>query len=169
MEPHIFEIQEDKVKIRGIFLGMSIETANQVLSEQDFVLEQEYSSSMVFSGYIEGFGACNLKISGSDRVCMIVVTSKQRVDEKEALAVFKQLKSELPGDPGFDWNDFGLTQRPHEIDHFWDLSEGFITIQWDGFNVHNFVTKKNDGVDYLSLALKWPTVKDESYWRSEVD
>ena len=89
MEPHIFEIQEDKVKIRGIFLGMSIETANQVLSEQEFVLEQEYSSSMVFSGYIEGFGACNLKISGSDRVCMIVVTSKRRVDEKEALAFLR--------------------------------------------------------------------------------
>ena len=169
MKPPIFEIQEDKVKIRGIFLGMSIETAKQVLSEQEFVLEQEYSSSVVFSGHIEGFGASNIVIAGSDSVCKIVVTSKRRVDEKEALAVFEQLKSELPGDPSFDWNDFGVMQRPHEIDHFWDLSEGFIMIQCDGFNVHNFVTKKNDGIDYLSLSLSWPVVKDESYWRSEVD
>ena len=113
MKPSIFEIQEDKVKIRGIFLGMSIETAKQVLSEQEFVLEQEYS--------------------------------------------------------GFDYNGYGITPKPHEIDHFWDLNEGLLKIQWDGFNVHNFVTKKNDGIDYLSLSLSWPVVKDESYWRSEVD
>jgi hypothetical protein len=51
----------------------------------------------------------------------------------------------------------------------WDLSEGLVTIKWDGFNVDGFSFKDNDGIDHIVFGISGPVVKDEEYWRSEVD
>ena len=61
--------------------------------------------------------------------------------------------------------------RSHRARHpvTWDLSEGLVTIKWDGFNVDGFSFKDNDGIDHIVFGISGPVVKDEEYWRSEVD
>ena len=48
-------------------------------------------------------------------------------------------------------------------------NEGVVKIQWDGFNVQGYSFKNSDGLDHIVFSIGGPIVKDEEYWRSEVD
>lgn len=160
-DQHIFNLEDGHIKIKGIYIGLSIERAQQLLLEQGFDSD--------FKGHIKGLGICRINIRGNKDVGSIVVVTERKFTEEETLVIFDQVSADFSTKPGFDYNDFGITPKPHEIDHFWDLSEGFVTIKWDGFNVDGFSFKENDGTDHIVFSISGPVVKDEEYWRSEVD
>lgn len=122
---HIFTLKDGRVKIKGIFIGLPIEEATQVLLEQGFTIDANNSTPYVFKGYIAELGICRLWIrEGTNSVGMIVIRTERECTEEEALDAFDQLKNDLHAEPGFDYNGFGIAPKPHEIDHFWDLDEG---------------------------------------------
>ena len=166
----IFTIEDGHVKIKGIYIGLPIGESKQVLSEQGFSMDTSDSTIMVFTAEIEGLGTCSISIRGGNgKVGSIVVSTARQCTEEEALAVFEQVKADMPVEPGFDYNGYGTAPKPHEIDHFWDLNEGLLKIQWDGFNIHGSSFKNNEGLDHILFWLQGQIVKDEEYWRSEVD
>lgn len=160
-DQHIFKLEEGCVKIKGVYIGLPIEKAIQMLLNQGF--------SNDFKGNIEGLGVCKLTFRGSEYVDYIVVSTERKFTEEETLVIMDQVSTDFSAKPGFDYNDFGITPKPHEINHFWDLSEGLVTIKWDGFNVDGFSSKDNNGMDHIVFSISGPVVKDEEYWRSEVD
>ena len=160
-DQHIFNLEDGHVKIKGVYIGLPIERAQQMLLDQGFDSD--------FKGNIEGLGICRITFRGNKDVGYIVVSTERRYTEEEALAVFNQVTTDFSARPGFDYNGFGIAPKPHEINHFWDLSEGLVTIKWDGFNVDGFSFKDNDGMDHIAFSISGPVVKDEEYWRSEVD
>ena len=167
---HIFTLIDGRVKIKGIFVGLPIDEATQVLLEQGFTIDDKNSTPYIFKGNIAELGICSLRIrEGINNVGMIVIRTERECTEEEALDAFEQLKKDLHAEPGFDYNGFGIASKPHEIDHFWDLDEGLIRMQWDGFNTRESSFRNDDGLDYISLCVEGPIIKDEAYWRSEVD
>lgn len=160
-EQHIFKLEDGRVKIKGLYIDLPIEKTKQLL------FSWEHGNN--FKGYIGGLGTCKLTISGSKNVDYIIITTERKFTEEETLAIMDQVSTDFSAKPGFDYNDYGVVPKPHEIDYFWDISEGFVTIRWDGFNVGLFSSKKNDGLDYIEFCIRRPVVKDEAYWRSEVD
>ena len=166
---HIFTVEDGRVKMKGIYIGLPSEKLTQVLLEQGFTVADDDSSPRVFKGNIGELGFCRLKISGADKVGMIIISTERECTEKEARAVIEQVKNDLHAEPGFDYNGFGIAPKPHEIDHFWDLDEGLIKIEWDGYNTHGYSFRNDDGLDHITLRLMGPVAKDEAYWRSEVD
>ena len=167
---HIFTLEDGVVKINGIYVGLPIRSSMQMLSEQGFTLADDNPALGVFKGSIAGLGVSSLRIrKASEKVGSILVCTERECTEEEARAVFEQVKSDLHQEPGFDYNGYGVAPKPHEIDHFWDLNEGLVKMQWDGFHSHGFSYKNDDGRDRISISLQGPVVKDEEYWRSEVD
>ena len=160
-EQPIFKIEDGHVKIKGLYIGLPTEKATQILSGLGF--------GHYHRGMIEGLGICRLTIRGSRNVDNIVIATESRFTEHQTLAVMKQVSADLSADPGFDYNGYGIAPKPHEIDHFWDIKEGLVTIRWDGFNVQGYSSKNNDGLDHIVFSISRPVVKDEEYWRSEVD
>ena len=160
-DQHIFKLEEGCVKIKGVYIGLPIEKAIQMLLNLGF--------SNDFKGNIEGLGVCKLTFRGSENVGYIVVSTERKFTEEETLVIMDQVSTDFSAKPGFDYNDYGITPKPHEINHFWDLSEGVVTIKWDGFNVDGFSSKDNNGMDHIVFGISGPVVKDEDYWRSEVD
>ena len=161
----IFTLENGHVKIMGIYVGLPLEEAKRVLSEQDFT---EVSDD-VAKVFIEGLGMCVLKFWGTDLIGSIIITTERKYGEDEMKIILGQVKKELRAEPHFDYNGYGLVRKPHEIDDYWDLDEGLVEIQWAGFNVHGFISRNDDGTDSITFRLKGPIVKDEEYWRSEVD
>jgi hypothetical protein len=152
-DQHIFNLEDGHIKIKGIYIGLSIERAQQLLLEQGFDSD--------FKGHIKGLGICRINIRGNKDVGSIVVVTERKFTEEETLVIFNQVSADFSTKPGFDYNDFGIAPKPHEINHFWDLSEGLVTIKWDGFNVDGFSSKDNDGMDHVVFSISGPVVKDE--------
>lgn len=161
----IFTLENGHVKILGTYVGLPLEEAKRVLSEQDFI---EVSDD-VAKGFIEGLGMCVLKFCGTDLIGSIIITTERKYGEDEMMTILGQVNKELRAEPHFDYNGYGVVRKPHEIDDYWDLDEGMVEIQWDGFNVHDFISRNNDGTDNIVFRLNGPIFKDEEYWRSEVD
>ena len=167
---HIFTVEDGRVKIKGIYVGLPIEQLMPVLLEQGFTIADNNSRPREFEGNIEGLGNCSLTIrEGKDSVGSIGIRTKCKCTEEEVRAVIEQVNDDLHAMPGFDYNGFGIAPKPHEIDHFWDTTEGLLKIMWDGFNTHGFSSKNDDGLDHITIWVQGPVVKDEEYWRSEVD
>ena len=160
-DQHIFNLEDGYVKIKGVYIGLPIERAQQMLLDQGFNSD--------FKGNIEGLGICRITIRGNKDVGRIVVFTERKFTEEETLDIINQVSTDFSTKLGFDYNDFGIAPKPHEINHFWDLSEGLVTIKWDGFNVDGFSFKDSDGKDNIVFSISGPVVKDEEYWRSEVD
>lgn len=167
---HIFTVDGGRVMTKGIYPGLPLEKLTQVLLEQGFTIVDDNSSPSIFKGNIEGLGICSLRISGANnKVGTIDIRTERECTEEEARAVIEQVKNDLHAEPGFDYNGYGVAPKPHEIDYFWDLDEGVVKINWDGYNTHGFSNRDAGGLDHISFRLMGPIVKDEEYWRSEVD
>lgn len=163
---HIFTVEDGRVKMKGICIGLPSEKLTQVVLEQGFTVADDDSSPRVFKGNIGELGFCRLKISGADKVGMTIISTERECTEEEARAVIEQVKNDLHAEPSFDYNGLGIAPKPHEIDHFWDLNEGLIKIEWDGYNTHGYSFRNDDGLDHITLRLMGPVAKDEAYWRS---
>lgn len=172
----IFTIGDGIVKIKDIYVGLPVESAKKILYEQGFVIMAEQTDRvalkdikcLVLKGNIETLGVCKLTIWGDNSIGRIDIKTEKKYSEEEMMEIFNQVKEELPDWPRYDYNGFGVSPKVHEINHFWDFEEGFITIKWDGGNVNMFSHNK-DGKDNISFEIMRPIVKDEAYWRSEVD
>ena len=152
---HIFTVEDGRLKVKGIYVGLPIEELTQTLLEQGFTVADNDSSATVYGGSIEGLGICFFSIrEANNKVASIIIRTVRKCTDDEALAVFEQVKSDLHKEPGFDYNGYGITPKPHEIDHFWDLNEGLLKIQWDGFNTHGFSFRDNDGLDIFIYFCK---------------
>lgn len=169
-EQHIFTSCDGHVAVSGVYVGLPFGRAKQVLLGRGFTIDDGNSSPTVLHGDIGALGTCSLKIwESNNKVVRIAVSTQRQVTEQEALAAIGQVAADLKAGPQFDYNGYGVAPKPHEINHFWDLSGGLIKVVWDGFNVHGFSSRNGDGLDHLSFSLQGPVVKDEAYWRSEVD
>lgn len=164
----IFTIRNGRVNVQGIYVGLPVESAKKLLLEQDFTIDKEDVEGINLNGYFNQLGVCKLRIWGNRFVGRIIVTTEKKYTEEEMMEVFEQVKVELPGEPGYDYNGFGVSPKAHEMNYFWDLEEGIVKILWDGYNVNMFSHNK-DGIDKISFDIMGPIVKDEAYWRSEVD
>lgn len=164
----IFTLTNGRVNVKGIYVGLPIESARKMLLEQSFTIKEEDTERLDLKGNIDPLGVCHLRIWGNNSIGRIVITTEKKYTEEEMMAIFEQVKEELPGSPRYDYNGFGVSPKPHEINFFWDLEEGVVTIVWDGYNVNMF-SHNNDGIDKISFEMMGPIVKDEAYWRSEVD
>ncbi len=163
---HIFTIEDGVIKVKGIYAGIPFEKSVQILLEQGFTM----ASSSEFKGDIEGLGICSLRFRVIDsKITSIMICTERECTEEMVLNVFEHVSNDLHASPRYDYNGYGVVPKRHEIDHFWDLNEGFLTIEWDGFNTHIFSFRKGDGLDPIRFCLRGPVVKDEAYWRSEVD
>ena len=167
-KPQIFTLSNGRVHVKDIYVGQPVESAKKILLEQNFTIEEESAEIIFFKGYLNPLGLCDLKIWGNNTVGRIYFYTKKKFTEEEMMEVFEQLKVELHGEPGYDYNGYGVSPKPHEVDHFWDLDEGLVSIRWDGYNVGMF-SHNLDGADKINLEVLGPVVKDEVYWRSEVD
>ena len=49
---HIFTLKDGRVKIKGIFIGLPIEEATQMLLEQGFTIDNGNSTPIVYKGDI---------------------------------------------------------------------------------------------------------------------
>ncbi len=167
-KPQIFTLSNGRVHVKDIYVGQPLESAKKILLEQNFTVDRETAEIIYFKGYLDSLGLCNLKMWGNNTVEAIYISTEKRFTEEEMMEVFEQLKVELHGEPGYDYNGYGVSPKPHEVHHFWDLNEGLVWIRWDGYNVSMF-SHNQDGADKMNLEVLGPVVKDEVYWRSEVD
>ena len=99
-DQHIFKLEEGCVKIKGVYIGLPIEKAIQMLLNLGF--------SNDFKGNIEGLGVCKLTFRGSENVGYIVVSTERKFTEEETLVIMDQVSTDFSAKPGFDYNDFGL-------------------------------------------------------------
>ncbi len=169
-KPQIFTLTNGRVHVKDIYVEQPVESAKKILLEHTFTMDSESGNIIEFKGYLGSLGLCKLKIWTKDynTVGGIYISTEKRFTEEEMMEVFEQLKVELHGEPGYDYNGYGVSPKPHEVDHFWDLDEGLVSIRWDGYNVSMF-SHNQDGADKINLEVLGPVVKDEVYWRSEVD
>ena len=124
-------------------------------------------------GDVVGLGPCTLKVYRTGNALgLVIIITERKYREEEMMQVFDQMKEDLPGDPLYDDGCSGVPPTRGQIRHFWDLDEGHVTIEWDGYS------RAEDGgpgqpmreaLDHIYLWLRRPIVKDEAYWRSEVD
>lgn len=165
----IFTLENGRVKVKGAYVGLSKESTKKLLLEQGFTIDEEDIKCIDLKGNIDSLGVCNLRIWwGNNSIGRIVITTDKEYTEEEMMAILEQVKEELPDWPRYDYNGWGVSPKPHEIDYFWDLAEGLVKIVWDGYNIKPFSHNK-DGIDKISFEIWGPIVKDEAYWRSEVD
>ena len=164
----VFTLANGRVNVKGIYVGLPIESARKMLLEQSFTIEEEGIERLVVKGIIEPLGECHIRIWGNNSIGRIVFTTEKKYTEEEMMEIFEQVKDNLPDMPRYDYNGFGISPKPHEMNYFWDLEEGVVKIVWDGYNVNMFSHNK-DGIDRISFEIMGPIVKDEAYWRSEVD
>ena len=101
---HIFTVEDGRLKVKGIYVGLPIEELTQVLLEQGFTVADNDSSATVYGGSIEGLGICCLSIrEANNKVVSIIIRTVRKCTEDEALAVFEQVKSQR----GFTKNTMG--------------------------------------------------------------
>ncbi len=159
----IFTLDSGRVEVNGISLGLPLATFQESLIEQGFVLVDK-GSPIVLKGNINGLGTCFLKIFRekdpvADLIGLVIIITEHKYNENEMMEIFEQLKEDLHDDPLYDDGGYGVLPKPHEIRHFWDIAQGYVTINWHG----------DDDRDNITFWLRKPLVKDEAYWRSEVD
>ena len=164
----IFTLANGRVDVKGIHVGLPIESAKKILLEQSFTIDEKSRERLDLKGKIDPLGVCTLSIWGKNSIGRIVITTEKKYTEEEMMEIFEQVKEELPDWPRYDNNGFGISPKAHEINYYWDLKEGVVKIVWDGYNVNMFSHNK-DGIDKISFEIMGPIVKDEAYWRSEVD
>ena len=92
-DQHIFYLKDGHIKIKGVYIGLPIERAQQLLLEQGFNSD--------FKGYIDGLGICSINIRGNKDVRSIAIITERKFTEEETLAIFNQVSTDFSAKPGF--------------------------------------------------------------------
>ena len=169
----LFKCEANHIEFIGISPTYSLNTITETLTKQGFTILEDKGTLPVFKGIIDDFGSCILSFFGrNDEVGTVLVKTERRLNEGEMMAILNRVKEELPGEPGYNDHGYRNPAKPNEIDYYWDLVEGYIEIQWDGYNYtrgENPDYAQSDGLDRICIWIRKPLIKDEEYWRSEVD
>lgn len=170
---HIFTYESGLVEINGVSIGLPSEEFQRALIEQGFTIVEETEDSVIIKGNIEGLGSCFLKIfKANDTIRLVIVLTEHKYNEEEMLTVFEQVKEDLPGDVLYDDGGYGVLPKPHEVRHFWDFNQGYVTINWQGYKdteTNESSLHERECSDNITFWIRKPIIKDEEYWRSEVD
>lgn len=122
------------------------------------------------------FGPCTIHTYGTGVIVHVDLVTERKLSEEEVLPMLDYMKKSMPMEPYYNDQGYGIMPKPHEISHFWELPQGRVEMNWDGFN-YTRGDKPNqprgDGMDYIRIEL-WDRVclqqtRDEEYYRSLVD
>lgn len=122
------------------------------------------------------FGPCTVRAYGTGMTTHVSLVTERRLSEEEMLPILDYMMKSMPMEPYYNDQGYGIMPKSHEISHFWELPQGRVEMNWDGFN-YTRGDKPNqprgDGMDYIRIEL-WDRVclqqtRDEEYYRSLVD
>ena len=93
---HIFTISDGSVKIKGIYVGLPVESVKKILYEQGFTIVAEQSDRvilkdrkcLVLKGNIEPLGVCKLTIWGDNSIGSMDITTEKKYTEEEMMKSF---------------------------------------------------------------------------------
>ena len=114
------------------------------------------------------FGECTLDIGSQKDVGVVYLETTRKMSEREVLPLFDYMRESMPIGVHYDDGGYGVPAPPHRINHFWPLPQGEVYMSWHGLDF-----KCDEGLDYVRIEL-WEQfwlneIRDEAYWRSEVD
>ena len=171
-EQHIITFDSGRLAINGLSLRAPLDVFLESLIGQGFSVDEKDNPFTCF-GNIVGLGPCTLKVfRKGNTVGTVIVITDRKYNEEEMMRVFERMKKDLPGDPLYDDGGYGVWPTRRVINHFWDLDQGHVTFQWDGYarvGDNDPSQPEREALDHIALWLRPPIVKDEAYWRSEVD
>lgn len=119
--------------------------------------------------FLPKFGECTLDIGSQENVGWVVLETVRKMSEEEVLPLFDYMRESMPIGARYDDGGYGVPAPPHKINHFWPLPLGEVYMRWHGLRDFCWY----NGLDYVRLELweqSWLNeIRDEAYWRSEVD
>lgn len=119
--------------------------------------------------YLPMFGECTLdigKVEKGEIVGRATLVTRRRMSEDEMQTLYDYMEESMPIGVHYDDAGYGTLPEPGVLRHFWPLPQGEVHMHWNPYN-------NNPGLDYVKLEL-WDCarllqIRDEAYWRSEVD
>ena len=150
----------------GISPYYSMEETLKRLSGKGFVRTDDTAHGAIsYKGILSGLGTCSISLHGKDDgIRLIIISTESTFDEDEAFAILGQIEEDLESESRYDDGGYGVPIEPHIIRHFWDLDQGYVEMFWD-----TKFSRHGDDRNGIYFWFRPPTVKDEAYWRSEVD
>ena len=151
---------------------------DSILKTRGISLCDRSERSMTYKGELPVFGPCNIHVDIPTEfpICHVRITTERKVCEEEMLSMLEYMRKSMPVEPHYYDHGYGVLPKPHEIELVWELPQGNVDMNWDGFkydrgNGPNL--PKGDGYDFITIDL-WDCSsirrsRDEEYWRSEVD
>ena len=115
------------------------------------------------------FGECTLDFCSPEIIGYAGLETTKRMSEEEVLPLFEYMKESMPVGARYDDGGYGVPAPPHEINHFWSLPQGEVYMRWHGLRHFSWY----NGLDNVRIELweqfRLNEIRDEEYWRSEVD
>ena len=163
---HLFRIEDGHIEMDGISPSCSMEETLKRLLEKGFVRTDDTMRGVIsYKGILSNLGTCFVRLHGKDeRIWLIDISTERAYDEDEAFTILGQIEEDLESKSRYDDGGYGTPIEPHIIRHFWDLDQGYVEMFWDTKN-----SRYGDDRNRIHFWFRPPTVKDEAYWRSEVD
>ena len=160
-------------------LNISAEEFNKsILNWYGYSLSSRSERQLIYSCKLPVFGPCHIyvDIPSNLPVGQVRIMTNQKVNEQDMFPMLEYMKKSMPIKPYYDDHGYRGLPKPHEIDLVWELTQGNVGMSWDGFNYtrsEGGCYPRGDGSDFVSITL-WDKchiqrLRDEEYWRSEVD
>lgn len=177
LKPLIKYLNNQGLDDNNIFVGKehlriaNIVSLNIPASEFNLTLFLWHEKEKVEPPYINlpMFGECTLdigKVEEEEIVGTATLITRRRMSEDEMLTLFDFMKESMPISVHYDDAGYGTLPEPGILRHFWPLPQGEVYMHWNPYN-------NNPGLDYVKIELwdcaRLQQIRDEAYWRSEVD
>ena len=113
--------------------------SEEILKQTGYSLYSEDDQRKTFECELPVFGSCSVTvhdsgISGKDLIGLVIVMTKRKISEDEMMPMLEYMKQTIDTEPYYDDHGYGGSPRPHEIDLRWDLPQGRVDMNWDGFS-----------------------------------
>ena len=177
LKPLIKFMEGKGLKDKNMFVGCkhlriaNIVSLNVSFSEHNQTLSLWREKEKVESPYVclPMFGECSLdigKVEVGEIVGHATLVTRRRMNEDEMRTLYDYMKESMPIDVYYDDCGYGTLPEPGVLRHFWPLPQGEVHMYWNPYN-------NNPGLDHVKIEL-WDCarllqIRDEEYWRSEVD
>lgn len=121
--------------------------------------------------FLPKFGELILDIGSyekNEKVGKVELKTTRRMNEEEVLPLFEYMKESMPVGAYYDDGGYGVPAPPHRISHFWPLPQGEVYMRWHGLDF-SFDNELDNVRIELWEQSQLNEIRDEEYWRSEVD
>ena len=177
LKPLIKYLGSQGIEDKNMFVGSehlriaNIVSLNISASEFNHTLSSWREKENVMSPYVclPMFGECSLdiaKVEGGEIISHATLVTKRRMNECEMRTLYEYMKESMPIEVYFDDGGYGTLPEPGILRHFWPLPQGEVHMHWNPYN-------NSPGLDYAKIELwdcaRLQQIRDEEYWRSEVD